>query len=756
MNHRQYRCLFTIRHMIRIPYRYLHLLGIVLLLSVPGWAVAQDGAPEAKKPSDVRMVIDISGSMKKNDPKNLRRPALDMLVKLLPKDSKAGVWTFGQYVNMLIPHRVVDDKWAQQASASANEIRSIAQFTNIGEALEQAGYDYQSKKNDYQKHIILLTDGMVDINRNPDVNQRERQRIIDEIIPRYQQAGFTLHTIALSDNADKQLMTKLALATDGKVAVAKTAEELMNAFLQVFNQAVPAEELPFDGESFVTDSSIEEFTALIFRQPGTPATEIIAPDQERYTKDSQDSRLVWHHTEQYDLITVKQPLEGEWKVVADVEPQSQITVVSDLSLAVKTMPTNLSVRDILTTSLALREENKIVKRQEFLSVLDIDVKVSLAGNQVWSQRLSDGPPPVDGIYPITLDQFREEGQYIIDFMVDGKTFQRQFSHSLTVRQPFDIDVDKKEVSGNTQFIVQVVPLSQTINNQQTEVMGKLKKPAGTSHIVKFTPTEDGNWAFELAPEEKGKYTLGIRVTAYTEDGERLDFTPDPLTLLNQPDDSVFEQPEPIKQPEPVKQPEPIKEEPKPEEKPAEPEEVPAEEISEDAKEDEQDLTQILIYSAIGVVNLLIILVVYLIYRKLFKKKAPLEEEESILDGPADDSEFTEPPMDEMMVEDLDEKSEEPELDLMNDEAELDLNDLSEEPAAEPEPEPEPEPEVVLEETESEVEPEAIDLGEDIQDDALAEMLDEENEDQEEMPDFSLDDFGPEGLDDAEDNGEKKE
>ena len=705
-------------------------LGVLLVCA--GSAVAQDDIPAAKKPSDVRMVIDISGSMKKNDPKNLRRPALDMLVKLLPKDSKAGVWTFGQYVNMLIPHRPVDENWTQKASASASEIKSIAQFTNIGEALEQASYDFQSRKDDYQKHIILLTDGMVDIDRSPTINQRERQRIIDDIIPRYQDAGFTLHTIALSDNADKQLLTKMALATDGKVAVAKTAEELMNAFLQVFNQAVPAEELPFDGESFVTDSSIEEFTALIFRQPGSAPTEIIAPDQAKYTKDTQDNRLVWHHTEQYDLITVKQPLEGEWRVIADVEPQSQITVVSDLSLAVRSMPTNMSVSDVLTTSLALREENNIVKRQEFLSLLDIDVNVSLDGQSLWQQRLSDGPAPSNGIYPVNIDQFRKQGQYTIDFTVDGKTFQRQFSHNLTVRQPFDIDVNKKEKNGNKHFTVQIIPLSQTINNQKTEVVGKLKKPSGTSHVVKFSPTTDGNWEYQLNSEEQGKYTLGIRVTAYTEEGERLDFTSDPLTLLNQQDDSVFEQPAP--------EPEPVKEEPPVEEKAAEPEppqeanaeEAPAEE--EPPKEDKTDMSQIILYSVLGVVNLLIILVVFVIYRKLFKKKPESEDEESILgDMPEGNTDFTEPPMDEMMVEDLDETPPEPEVE----EDPLDLNDLPQD--TEPAPA---------------AEEEAIDLGGDVQDDALAEMLEEEGDDQEEMPDFSLDDFGPEGLDD--DGGEDKE
>ncbi|RLA17269.1 MAG: hypothetical protein DRQ56_09430, partial [Gammaproteobacteria bacterium] len=37
------------------------------------------------KPSvDVRVLIDVSGSMKQNDPRNLRIPALKLLVNLLP------------------------------------------------------------------------------------------------------------------------------------------------------------------------------------------------------------------------------------------------------------------------------------------------------------------------------------------------------------------------------------------------------------------------------------------------------------------------------------------------------------------------------------------------------------------------------------------------------------------------------------------------------------------------------------------------
>ena len=136
----------------------------------------------------------------------------------------------------------------------------------------------------YKKHIILLTDGMVDIDRDPAVNTRERNRILDEVLPLYQQAGFKIHTIALSDNADKHLMERLSLGTDAKSSVANDADALMKVFLAVFNQAVPQEELPFNGDPFFTDSSIEEFTALIFRT--SPETTLLL----RINKNTHTSR----------------------------------------------------------------------------------------------------------------------------------------------------------------------------------------------------------------------------------------------------------------------------------------------------------------------------------------------------------------------------------------------------------------------------------------------------------------------------------
>jgi hypothetical protein len=56
------------------------LAGCLLLSAVCG---ANDIS--VPKPADVRVIIDISGSMKKTDPTNLRKPAVDL-------------WSVSQYV----------------------------------------------------------------------------------------------------------------------------------------------------------------------------------------------------------------------------------------------------------------------------------------------------------------------------------------------------------------------------------------------------------------------------------------------------------------------------------------------------------------------------------------------------------------------------------------------------------------------------------------------------------------------------------
>lgn len=109
--------------------RFVIILLVIELL--PGVLLAES------KYDDIRIVVDVSGSMKRTDPSNLRIPALKLLNGLIPDGARAGVWTFGRYVNMTVKWGKVDDAWRRQADLRANQIHSNGLYTNIEKALAQ-------------------------------------------------------------------------------------------------------------------------------------------------------------------------------------------------------------------------------------------------------------------------------------------------------------------------------------------------------------------------------------------------------------------------------------------------------------------------------------------------------------------------------------------------------------------------------------------------------------------------------------------
>lgn len=578
------------------PARFGLVLGLLCLL--PGAAAYGQTSP------DVRLVVDISGSMKQNDPNNLRQPAVELLTQLLPPGSKAGVWTFGQYVNMLVPHRPVDSDWASDAASKAGQINSVGLFTNIGAALEKATYDSNRADDQYKTSIILLTDGMVDIDKDPAVNQREWRRIVDEVVPKLAAAGIRVHTIALSDKADSQLLNKLALATGGKAAKAKTADELMKAFLAAFDQAAPAEQVPLEGNAFSVDSSVEEFTALIFRESKVTPTVLVGPDQAQYTQATSDGDpdVSWHSGLDYDLITLKRPLEGEWVVTTGIAPDSRVTVVSNLNLVVKPLPANLYRGQTLPLDIRLQEDGSTVTAQDFLELVTLSV-ITEQQDERWVDNLSNAGIPADGVYRKRLARFNALGEFKVTISLDGKSFQRQVQHSVNVRDAFSVELRPGAQPGMP-YELHVVPYTQSIDLQQSSVIARIKTPSGQTSIIPLPLTQVDDWLLKYSPKEEGQYEFSLSIDVLEQSGNGYQYE-HPTITLNYPEGSASPaKPAPVEQPAPA-EPEPI----------AEPEPEP-----------EDTGTPWWIYVALGVGNLLILVLAFVAYKIIMGvKKADAEE-----------------------------------------------------------------------------------------------------------------------------------
>lgn len=385
---------------------------------------------------DVRLVVDISGSMKRTDPNNLRIPATNLLIDLLPADSQAGIWTFGAYVNMLVPHGQVNESWRRNARQQATKINSVALFTDIENAIERAAAEASTTAAGTERHIVLLSDGLVDISEAATAeqraaeNQKSRDHLLRTLVPKLADAGYVIHTLALSDEADLDLMSTMAQRTGGLHAIAYTANDLMPLLLQIMNRFVPSEEVPLQDNRFLIDPTIDEFTVLVFHAPDASST-LHDPSGQQYTREQSVSAIRWHGNQRYTMITVNKPAAGQWYIETPDHPDNRVTVISDIRFHSGGFPPTVYRGYPERIEAWFTEEGRIIDRREFLGLLDAKVNHH-KGERVlasFGMPLADTSPR----YVATVSQFPELGEQSIKIEVDGKTFRRQVVHSFNVQ-----------------------------------------------------------------------------------------------------------------------------------------------------------------------------------------------------------------------------------------------------------------------------------------------------------------------------------
>lgn len=415
--------------------------GLLGWLGLPG-AVALAKAPEH---ADVRLLIDISGSMRQNDPQNLRRPALRMLVGLMQPGTRAGVWTFARWVNMLVEHGDVDEAWKKHAIALSDQIASPGQFTNIEEAMESAARGWEGGAVSHSRHLVVLTDGMVDVSKTPGENAASRQRILGDLLPQLQAKGVKVHAIALSARADHALLKALAGATDGWYEQVDSADRLQRIFLRIFEQVGKPDALPLKDNRFTVDASIREATVVLFRLPGSEPAVLISPTGERYTGSDLPAGIAWFSDQGYDLITLATPKKGEWSLQADVDPDNRVMVVTDLKLETSEIPAHLAAGERIPVSAYLSSRGEMVTRKAFLEILDVRAfAMGETGSdpQGLNDRGEDGDDVAgDGRYSMLYSEQRAFDRVELLFSVESATFMREKRHRIAVHEAATLSVE---------------------------------------------------------------------------------------------------------------------------------------------------------------------------------------------------------------------------------------------------------------------------------------------------------------------------
>lgn len=298
-------------------------LAMLFTLSLP--ARAQDSAV-----GDVRILYDIAASAAESDPDNRRIVATELLIDSLSDGSRAGIWSYGRQVNLLMPHTAIDQAWRTEARRQVQSLRPIAQYSNLGAVLDRVAYDFEFSSFQGPVDVVLISDGRVTIANNDSVNQVERDRILNTLIPRFNAAGVRIHTLALSDRADHSLLEQLAVRTGGVFSRVNESADL-NRFVLSLVDELPersGNELPMTSDGFRIDEGVESFTALFLHDSGNLS--LLSPSGQRTTAQSPGNQQ-WRTGEGYSLVQLTNPEVGQWRVEGDIA-DARIRIVSDMSL----------------------------------------------------------------------------------------------------------------------------------------------------------------------------------------------------------------------------------------------------------------------------------------------------------------------------------------------------------------------------------------------------------------------------------------
>jgi len=200
----------------------LRCLAAIILLGLSFGAVA------AAK--DIMLVLDNSGSMRKNDPGFLARGAVAAFIEQLDADTRAGVLIFDQGVRVPVPLTTIDDASRARLIESLNGINYRGQLTDSPAAIERAIYELKTNGlADANKVIVFMTDGIVDTG-NAEADIEKTKWLRDELAVDAKANGIRVFAIAFTENADFFLIQSLANKTDGEYFRALTPADLGEVF----------------------------------------------------------------------------------------------------------------------------------------------------------------------------------------------------------------------------------------------------------------------------------------------------------------------------------------------------------------------------------------------------------------------------------------------------------------------------------------------------------------------------------------------
>ncbi|WP_455203385.1 vWA domain-containing protein [Kaarinaea lacus] len=405
---------------------------------MPAVSVAAPTTAE-NPPLDVVLLMDSSGSMKKTDPKELRKPAAKLFLSLLGAEDRASVVSFsdkGYPVAFLTGVKGKANE--KKLFAAVDKISTKGVYTNLHGAVEAALRVFNRNPLPNRKRtIVLMTDGKMDVGAS-EKNTQLSKALREDLLPQLKDKNIELHTIAFTDQSDQRFLEKIAVDSGGKFNLAKNDKALHDVYTDIFEQNKQPNMLPFDGEKFTIDKAIKEVTIVGSKDSEDTQLSLLTPSGKIFSAKEKPEAIKWYTSQNFDLITINAPDAGEWQIKASTG-KNKAYIITDLKFQLTLEPQELAIGEGLMINAWLEDKGEIINKPSVLTDLAMELQVSTPDGETHVLELEptameNDPNTASGIYMSHI-ALPSEGRYQIQVTASAATFSRERTSSANVIDP---------------------------------------------------------------------------------------------------------------------------------------------------------------------------------------------------------------------------------------------------------------------------------------------------------------------------------
>jgi len=541
--------------------------GIALLaVTIPmGIGMAdQRELPNQRSAVDVVLVFDASGSMLKTDPHNLRFEGAKLLLSFLGDTDRISVVRFADSAKIIRELQPYSKATAPQLMEQIQTLEPEGQYSDLSEGIKLAKAVLDaSHRAEAQKLIVLLSDGKMEPDPKTSPAFARTLELVHDLLPDLKAKETKVFTLAFSEFADRPLLSEIAAATDGLTWYTATPEDLHRSFAELFLAVKRPQVVAQTGRGFKIDDDVEEATFYINREPGDVLS-LITPKGELLSLAKHPDWVTWFSGQNFDVITLKEPDAGDWRVTGTEHSDGFATVLTDLKVLTD-WPLVVRSGDTPLVQARLYEQSKPVSLPEMSDVLKFGVQIART-DQVATPMLQEAlrddgkggdKVALDGIFsiPVRLEQV---GEYKLTIVAKAPTFVKSQQIPFSVRPrlvSLEVGVDhdaleqddthKESAEGNHEaqlagtrvneestLLVRVS--KETLAYKETDIVVELL--SSDRRKIKIPMKRDGDRALVYSTslrnvKEDGEYTATAFLRGFTKKGEQVDAASTPIRVV---------------------------------------------------------------------------------------------------------------------------------------------------------------------------------------------------------------------------------